>query len=76
MEEAQVASQGVELSLTGEGCVAVLLINRPAARNALNSGVIQELDKAVQMLSADESVRVVVLAGASPGFVPRLPTSP
>jgi enoyl-CoA hydratase/carnithine racemase len=68
MEMAQMISQGVELDLIDEGRVARLMINRPAARNALSSGVIRELDEALQRLDADASVRVIVLTGAAPGF--------
>lgn len=68
MEAAPSASHGVELELTREGSVALLMINRPAARNALSSSVILELGEALQELAADESARVVVLTGAAPGF--------
>jgi enoyl-CoA hydratase len=44
--------------------VATLTINRPAALNALNSTVLVELDQAVTALSADPSIRAVVLTGA------------
>jgi enoyl-CoA hydratase/carnithine racemase len=48
--------------------VAVLEIDRSAARNALNSSLIDLLDETLQKLDADGSVRAVVLTGAAPGF--------
>ena len=62
------SSEGVQLTLMEGGDVALLEINRPAARNALSSGVIVKLDEALRKLDADESARVVVLTGAAPGF--------
>jgi enoyl-CoA hydratase len=46
------------------GPVAVIVINRPEKRNALNAEVRQELLSALEHLTADDSVRVVVLTGA------------
>lgn len=68
METAQITSHGVELELTDEGRVALLVIDRPAARNALSSSVILELRETLRRLDADTSVRVIVLTGAAPGF--------
>jgi enoyl-CoA hydratase len=46
------------------GAVALLTINRPEKRNALNAAVRRELTSAVEELSADAPVRVIVLTGA------------
>lgn len=46
------------------GRVAVITINRPEARNALNSATIRGLDAAFRRLEADPAVRVAVLRGA------------
>jgi enoyl-CoA hydratase/carnithine racemase len=51
-----------------DGAVAVLRLNRPTARNALNSALLEELVSRLTALDADASVRSVVLAGAPPGF--------
>jgi enoyl-CoA hydratase len=47
-----------------DGAVAVVTVDRPDALNALNTETIQALLAAVRELSADESVRAVVLTGA------------
>ena len=50
------------------GGVATLTLNRPGARNALSIGLMQALDEALARVAADETVRVVVIAGAGPAF--------
>jgi 2-(1,2-epoxy-1,2-dihydrophenyl)acetyl-CoA isomerase len=56
---------GYESILTerGDG-VAVIVLNRPEKLNALSFGLIRELDRELELLAADDSVRVVVLTGA------------
>jgi enoyl-CoA hydratase/carnithine racemase len=49
--------------------VALLTIDRPARRNALNLAVKRELSDALERLDADESVRAIVLTGAGGYFV-------
>jgi enoyl-CoA hydratase/carnithine racemase len=44
--------------------VEVLTLNRPEARNALNSALIEELRKALGEIEADDDVRAIVLTGA------------
>ncbi|GJD98289.1 putative enoyl-CoA hydratase echA8 [Methylobacterium isbiliense] len=48
--------------------VATLTLNRPRARNALSVGLLGALSDAFAGLAQDESVRVVVIAGAGPAF--------
>ncbi len=48
--------------------LAVVTMNRPAARNALNAALRGALRKAMADLAADDSVGVVVLTGADPAF--------
>jgi len=48
--------------------VAWLTMNRPAARNALSMGLMEAMDAALAAIEIDPAVRVVVLAGAGPGF--------
>jgi 2-(1,2-epoxy-1,2-dihydrophenyl)acetyl-CoA isomerase len=48
--------------------VATLTLNRPAARNALDMTMRQELEAALSRLAGDEAVRVVVLRGAGEHF--------
>ncbi len=51
------------VEVTREGAVAVVTVARPEALNALNSATNQLLLAAVRELSADDSVRAVVLTG-------------
>lgn len=53
---------------TREHGILTLTLNRPAARNALDQALVEELTRALQALPEDESVRVVVLTGAGQGF--------
>lgn len=53
-------------SKTGRQCT--LTLNRPDARNALNSNMIAGLLGALRDVASDESVRVVVIRGAGSAF--------
>lgn len=44
-----------------DGCIAVITIDRPEQRNAINAGVIEGLRQAWQRLEADNSLRVGIL---------------
>lgn len=48
--------------------IAVLTLNRPDARNALSQQMIAEITNAVEWLSTDPDVRVLVLTGTGPAF--------
>lgn len=48
--------------------VATLTLNRPQARNALSSHLMEAVQAELDAIAADRSVKVVVLAGAGPGF--------
>jgi enoyl-CoA hydratase len=48
--------------------VAVVTLNRPDARNALNSELRAALPEAIAQVEADDSVDVIVLTGADPAF--------
>ena len=48
--------------------VATLTLNRPQARNALSSRLMAALQAELDAVAGDRSVKVVVLAGAGPGF--------
>jgi len=52
------------LLLERDGPIAVITVNRPAVRNALNAPTLEELRHAMLDLKADESVRAVILTGA------------
>ncbi|MBI5257905.1 MAG: enoyl-CoA hydratase/isomerase family protein [Burkholderiales bacterium] len=47
-----------------DGGIAVVTIDRPAQRNAINRGVIEGLRKAWRRIEADDAVRVAILTGA------------
>ncbi len=48
--------------------IAWLTLNRPAQRNALSLGLMDALHKELSAVAVDETVHVVVIAGAGPGF--------
>jgi enoyl-CoA hydratase/carnithine racemase len=50
------------------GCIAVLTLNRPAARNSLSEGLIGELHAALDEIRDDNSVRAVVIAANGAAF--------
>jgi enoyl-CoA hydratase/carnithine racemase len=50
------------------GSIAVLTLNRPAARNSLSEGLIGELHAALDDISDDQKVRAVVIAANGPAF--------
>jgi enoyl-CoA hydratase/carnithine racemase len=60
-------SEPVLLEALDEG-VLRLLLNRPAARNALSVGLMSALKEALERAAADKRCRVVVIAGAGPAF--------
>jgi enoyl-CoA hydratase len=51
-----------------DGTVARITLDRPGTRNAQNRGLLVELDEAFLAAEADDTVRVVILAGAGPLF--------
>lgn len=57
-----------QLSLTKEGAVGLLLLDRPAALNALTRELRAELRDALARLAADPAVRAVVLSGQGRAF--------
>ena len=48
--------------------IVVLTIDRPERRNALSNKVLAELHEAVDRVSSDPAIRVVILTGAGEGF--------
>src|SRR3954470_22802458 len=48
--------------------VALITINRPEARNALNRAVRSALPKAIERCDADDGVDVMILTGTDPAF--------
>lgn len=56
------------LPVSVEGRIALVTLNRPEARNALNRALVQRLPETMQALDADDAVDVIVLTGADPAF--------
>lgn len=52
------------LIVTREEAVATVIVNRPKARNALNTPTVAELQAALSSLAQDPEVRVVILRGS------------
>src|SRR5919107_3626998 len=51
-----------------EGAVALVTLNRPEKRNALNDALVSALKDALRAADADDAVRVVLLTGAGADF--------
>jgi enoyl-CoA hydratase/carnithine racemase len=51
-----------------DGRVAIISLNRPAARNALNRALLGELQIAIDTAAADPDVGAIVLTGKGPAF--------
>jgi enoyl-CoA hydratase/carnithine racemase len=65
--EKQMTEEALVLRHDDEG-VTTLTMNRPQARNALSQGMLRAMLDAFIEISTDETARVVILAGAGPGF--------
>jgi enoyl-CoA hydratase len=58
----------VTYEILHDGTIARITLNRPAARNAQNRGLLVDLNDAFLAAESDDDVRVVVLRGAGPMF--------
>src|ERR687891_1516058 len=47
-----------------QGDIAVIKINRPEALNAMNTDVIAELSRAIDIVGVDDGIKVVIITGA------------
>jgi len=56
------------LTVTADGHVARITLNRPDVRNAFDDATIVELTAAFRALADDASVRVIILAAIGPAF--------
>src|ERR1700722_5940528 len=63
-------ADAVLLEERGAHGVLRLIMNRPAARNALSMELMAALSEALERAEADKETRVVVIAGAGIGFCP------
>ncbi|WXR60843.1 short-chain-enoyl-CoA hydratase [Peptostreptococcaceae bacterium AGR-M142] len=57
------------LKLSKEDKIAIITISRPKALNALNSDLLLELDKIVDLMENDNQVDVIILTGEGKSFV-------
>jgi len=51
-----------------DGSIAILTLNRPAARNSLSEALLIALSDALKDVAADKSIRAVVIAANGPAF--------
>lgn len=64
----QTDGESKEILYAVEGAVALITLNRPAKRNALNGQLIGGLKQALSDADGNEAVRVVVITGAGADF--------
>lgn len=57
-----------EILTETDGSIAIITLNRPEKRNALNDGLIAALKVALREADADESVKCIVIRGAGKDF--------
>jgi enoyl-CoA hydratase len=57
-------SENITLEIEGGGAVAVLTINRPEKRNAVNNQTVEEIDQALARIEQNPDLRVLILTGA------------
>ena len=58
----------MELLYETEGATAVLTLNRPEKRNALNDNLVNSLKEALRQADADDSLRLVIIKGSGTDF--------
>ena len=51
-----------------DGAVATLTLNRPDAANAQSTQMLEEIDAALDLVDADDDVRVLIVAGEGKHF--------
>lgn len=68
MNEGEGMPVGESVIFYTDGPVATILMDRPEARNAQNTDLIEGIDAALDLADGDDEVRVVVLAGAGKHF--------
>ncbi|PKM78637.1 MAG: enoyl-CoA hydratase [Firmicutes bacterium HGW-Firmicutes-15] len=56
------------ISITKEGAVGILTLNRPEILNAINDELISELSIAIDRIAQDEQIRVMILTGGNKVF--------
>jgi enoyl-CoA hydratase len=56
------------LEVTRDGPIVTVTLNRPGARNALNTGLMQELTEIAQLMRLRPDILAIVLTGGTKGF--------
>ena len=67
-QAAGIESDDAPVLASRDGAVAILTLNRPAARNALSMEMIAALTEQVRTVSEDREIYAVVLAANGPGY--------
>jgi enoyl-CoA hydratase len=57
-----------EVLYRGDGPLARITLNRPDKLNALNAAAIDQLDRCLGRAAADDSIKIVLIAGAGRAF--------
>ena len=52
------------LNYDKQGFLGILTINRPREMNALSNALVEELDQAMDLVEADQELRVLIITGA------------
>jgi enoyl-CoA hydratase len=52
------------IKLEYEGAIAILTVNRPEKRNAVNNATVEEINRVLSELEKNDGVRVLILTGA------------
>jgi enoyl-CoA hydratase/carnithine racemase len=68
IQDARTTSADAVLLRENDGAIAVLTLNRPAARNSLSEALLGALGEALTSIAKDDSVRAVVLAANGSAF--------
>jgi enoyl-CoA hydratase/carnithine racemase len=68
MKETPMSAEAPVLLRRDEDGIAWLTLNRPAQRNALSVAMMTALEQQLAAIARDAAVKVVVIAGAGPGF--------
>ena len=58
----------IEIHETASGKIAVVILNRPDARNALNAALSAALPAVISQCDSDPNMRAIILTGADPAF--------
>ncbi len=56
------------ITLTQEGAVGILTLNRPEIMNAINDELIGELSQVIDRIAKDDQIRVIILTGGNKVF--------